>query len=229
MAHDPATITQFTHEAYEAALARLRAYSEKVKTVMADAERGSMAAAADMAFVFESKEWVADLPPVRTAHRRGQPVKPDSKARFAQWTEEHPDVIGDVYTRRRISQLLASHEIATEYMRETRVNSETALEPLRSFLKDRRTELPDIVRRVKEITDGGPVTESTVKRAIHDHNQSLIPVKIASSGRKTTTDHAAIIRREFNAILRVKRFRDAGALLNELRAELMAAAGVTDE
>jgi len=221
------TGTVVRHEDVEAALARLRAYSEKVKTVMADAARGSMAAAADMAQVYEAREWVQDLPPIKVAHRVGQPVKADSITRFAQWVEEHPDRIGDVYSRRRISDMMNAHKIAIEYLPGTGIYSDTAVQPLKRFLKDRRAELPDIARRIRQLTDGGPVTENAVKLAVHDHQQSLIPAK-APEGRRAAADHAGVIRREFRAILASKKFRDAGALLNELRAELMAAAGVNE-
>src|SRR5271165_420291 len=109
------TGTVVRHEDVEAALARLREYSQKIKTVMADAERGSMVAAADMTLVYESREWVKDLPAIKVSHRRGQPIKADSQSRFAQWVTEHPLVIGDVYSRSRVEGLLSAHKIAVEY------------------------------------------------------------------------------------------------------------------
>lgn len=222
------TGTVIRHEDIEAALARLRAYSDKIKTVMADAERGSMAAAADLALVYEAREWVKDLPPIKVAHRRGQPVKADSITRFAEWINEHPEAVGDVWSRAHINGLLSSHQIASEYLVDSTIYSEQAIRPLRRFMKDRQAELPDIARRIRQITDGGPVVANAVKLAIHDHQQSLAPARVPHSGPKTTTDHAAIIRAEFRAILNAKRFRDAGALLNELRAELMTAAGIDE-
>lgn len=223
------TTPKLSREEYQAAIARLHAYSDKIKTVIKDAQRGSMAAAADLYAVYQARYWVDDLPPIKVAHRRGQPVKPDSIARFAQWVQEHSEQVGDVYTPNRITELFTAHRVAVEYLSATQIYSTEAVKPLKRFMKDRQTEIPDIARRIREITDGGPVTENAVKLAVHDHNRSIIPAKVASSGRRTVTDHATIIRSEFRAILNAKRFRDAGALLNELRTELMAAAGVTDE
>ncbi len=222
---------QLSREEFEADCAWLHEYSDKVKTVMADAQRGSMVAAAKITRVYNSPYWAEDhlrTHPIKIAHRRGQPIKADSIVRFAEWVQEHPETVGDVYSRQRIHELMSAQKIAAEYLTGIVVYSDTALKPLKRFLKDRQTELPAIARRVRELSDGAPVAAADVRRAVHDYNQSLVGSKVTSSGRKTTTDHAAVIRAEFRILLNSKRFRDAGALLNELRAELMTAAGVTE-
>jgi hypothetical protein len=221
---------QITREEFEADCAWLHEYSDKVKTVVAAADQGSMMAAAKITRVFRSQLWVEDhlrTHPIKVSHRRGQPVRADTVERFTDWIKEHG--VGDVYSRSRVGMLLNAHTLAIEYLPNLDIYSDSAVWPLKQFNKDRKAELPEIVRRIREIADGGQVTQSVVRRAVHDHNQSIIPAKVASSGRKTTTDHAAIIRSEFRILLNSKRFRDAGALLNELRAELMTAAGVTDD
>lgn len=223
---------QLSREEFEADCAWLHEYSDQVKDVMAAAQRGSMVAAAKITRVFESPYWVEEhlrTHPITIAHRRGQPVKPDSVARFTEWVQEHPDRLGDAYTRTRIAELITAHRFASEYLSGAVIYSDTALKPVRKYFKDRQAELPQIARRIRELSDGATVSAADVRRAIHDHQQSLIPAKISRGGRKTVTDHAAVIRAEFRILLNSKRFRDAGALLNELRAELMAAAGVTDE
>jgi hypothetical protein len=216
------------HEDVEADLAWLRDYSQQVKDITARAQRGSMEAAARMTRVYEAREWVKDLPPVRVAHRMGTPIKADSQARFAQWVKDHPEKIGDVYSPSRVSGLLTAHRVASDFSIGPMIKSDDAIDPLRRFVKDRRAEIPDIIRRAREISDGGTITAGVIKQAIHDHQQSIIPPKVADSGKRAQVDHAAIIRAEFRIILNSKRFRDAGALLNELRAELMTAAGVTE-
>lgn len=225
------TDAQLSREEFDADCAWLREYNKQVKDVMAAAEEGSMVAAAKITELYEAKDhWVTEhlhAHPIKVAHRRGQPIRPDTVERFAEWVNEHE--IGDLYTRRRVSQLMSAHKIGSEYLRGTRIYSENAIQPLRGFLKDRESELPQIARRIRELANGGPVTQGIVRQAVHDYKQSLVPAKAVDTGHRTPVDHAAIIRAEFRIILASKRFRDAGQLVNELRAMLMEAAGISDE
>jgi hypothetical protein len=217
-------VQQLTETEYDAALARLRDWADQIANAEADADRGSLDRAADLREVFESKRWVADLPPVKSLAKRR--MRRDTQKEFVRWTKLNPDKIGRPYTQSRIARLVNAARIAGYAIG---INSEGALRPLSGkFATEHFDEIPDVINRAREIADGGQVTEKIVAKALRDHNDLVRPrVKPDRPDAPVVKDRHAEekkIRAEFKRLLDDGRRKDAGELINLLIADYKASA-----
>jgi hypothetical protein len=155
---------------YDTALARVRAYAEKIRAGEKAADQESLDRAADLAILYEDKRWVEDEAIAGRAPKtkvfRGRPVDPESRNRFASWVLTH-EGLSPSYTRR----LLAVHTWRSNYCASGTLipPTEGAIRPL--YALERRgygDDTPKVLARAKEIAGDMPVTSAHIKESLSE-------------------------------------------------------------
>jgi hypothetical protein len=155
------TVTDVTD--VTAALARIRDYREQVQRADRQSDQNSLDRARDLELIYQSMQWVDDLPAPKHQVWRGRPVDPRSRNRFATWVLQQTG-LSPSYTRRfaLAVDLVNSCDLVT-------INSERALRPL---LRLRRAgygeHIPEVYKRAVELAEGQPPTSAETTRAVRD-------------------------------------------------------------
>lgn len=220
-----------TDSDYEAALERLREYRERVTVADREADRDSLARAADLRMVYGRKRWLEEMPAPKRTHFRGRPIVADSVSRFAQWVTSHPERAGG-YRRSHVYRFLDASEVARIIVPGGDVcllptTSEYALRPLVKLLKEKRAdEIPAVWDRALRLAEGGGIDNLTVKRALNEHE--IAAGRRGRTRRQQTriaTRRASkdLILREFQQLIREGQRETAYEALEEQAALYKAA------
>jgi hypothetical protein len=155
--------------AYEAALARVRAYAEKIREGERVADQESLDRAADLAALYADKRWILEEAAAgrapKTKVHNGRPVDPAARHRFGTWLH-HQGGLAPNYT----SRLLKANEWAETYCAPGTKTTERAARPLYALgRKGYGDDTSKVLARAQEIAgDGMPITSAHTKQAVHE-------------------------------------------------------------
>ncbi len=151
---------------YAAALARIAAYREQLERADSQADQNSLDRAGDLELLYQSMQWVDELPAPVHKVWRGRPVDPRSRNRFATWVLQQTGL-----NPSRVGQLHRAHEltgiIGTGY--KEFLTSEKALRPFarlkRAGYGDR---IPEVYKMAIELAEGRAPTSAETRQAVRD-------------------------------------------------------------
>jgi hypothetical protein len=209
---------QIAADEYQAALDRLRTYRDLLETADRKADELSLTCAADLALLYESKQWAADLPPAKP-DVTGK-VQPYSRNRFATWVEKVSSInLRKSYT----TQLLTAHDLYSQ------VSTVSAVAPMGAYslrpLKFLATKghggaVPEVWRRAVELAEGHAPTGEQVAQARRDYLAQFTPQENRQRAvRKRWEQAHDRIRAEFNVLLANGQLGVAYDTLNELMTD----------
>jgi hypothetical protein len=205
---------------YEAALARVREYAEKIRDGERAADQESLDRAADLAVLYEDKRWVQELAAEGKAPKtkvfRGRPVDPESQNRFASWVLTH-EGLSPSYTKR----LLHAHDWRSIYGAPGTINTERTIRPL--YALERRgyaDHTPEVVARAQEIAgDDATVTSAHTRQAVSEFWAKYTRGEIRRMDRDAQAkQHATKARREMLWLVENGYLKTFAELLTELDA-----------
>jgi len=161
---------------YEKALARVRAYAEKIREGETAADQDSLDRAADLAALYEDKRWIKEEAAAgrapKTKVHNGRPVDPAARHRFGTWLHHQGGL-----APRQTTQLLKAHDWRQTYSHPVRKThlTERAIRPLYALgRKGYGDDTPKVIARAQEIAgDGMPVTSAHTKQAVREFWASI--------------------------------------------------------
>lgn len=176
-------------------LERVARFADQLARSADMADQGSLDAAADMAALYEAREWVAEWlieAPIKpkTAYIGGRPPQPDSKSRFEKWLRWRLEASGHHRIQARHTyQLLNAYEVRG-YLRGAQITSEYVLRPLDWFRKHKLQRfIPDVWERAIELADG--------RRVTHEHTRAaVLEWKRANAGQVLVTIQSSRAERD---------------------------------
>lgn len=207
---------------YEAALERVRAYAEKIRTGERAVDQESLDRAADLAVLYEDKRWVQELADEGKAPKtkifRGRPVDPESRNRFASWVLTR-EGLSPSYTRALLQakdwrDRFSDNALAINLT----VRTQRPLYALDS--RGRGDHTGEVIARAQELAgDGQRITSAHTRKAVSEFWEKY------SAGEKRRMDrdaqakrHAAKARTEMLWLVDNGYLKTFVDLLNELDA-----------
>lgn len=154
-------------------LDRLRLFVSQGRTAEDMADRGSLDRAADIVQLYEAKEWLAELPELKTRRSRGRPVDPESFSRFTKWLEGKTSL-----KSRTAYQLRDAYEVETNYLRAAQIKpaGEHGLRPLKWLVKnDYIDAIPGVWDRACELAGGQSPMSPIVRQALNEWKKETFP------------------------------------------------------
>ena len=200
----------------EAAIKRLRSYRDKIDAADKTIDRDSLDRAADLIAVYDDKQWVQQLPPPKSKQWRGQPVDPESFARFTIWAKES---IG--LTPMRCYQLRAAHGISRVHLNSVSIEpqGEAPLRPLSRLVKLGYAErgIPEVWEQAVAEAGGTAPTAAIVKSAMGRWIADNVPKKprFQSNAERSIKSEKRRIISSFEQLLRIGDAAAARATVEE--------------
>jgi len=157
---------------YETALARVRAYAEKIREGEKVADQESLDRAADLSALYADKRWMLEEAAAgrapKTKVHNGRPVDPAARHRFGTWLYHQGGL-----APRQTTRLLKAHEWVGTFSSSrqiSRLAGENSINPLYALgRKGYGDETPKVLARAQEIAgDGMPITSAHTKQAIRE-------------------------------------------------------------
>jgi len=208
---------------YEAALARVFEYAEKIRAGERAADQESLDRAEDLALIYEDKRWVEEEAAAgrapKTETYRGRPNDPAARHRFGTWLHKRGG-LGPSQT----TKLLKVRDWRSTYSSTRGISAlagESSIRPLYALERRGRAEsTPEVLARAQELAgDGMPVTSAHTKQAVSEFWAKYSP------GEKRRMDkdaeakrHAAKARGEMLWLVENGYLKTFADLLTELDA-----------
>lgn len=173
-------------EDYAAALARVSEYRAQLARADGEADRGSLARAADLQYLYDQMRWVDELPPPLHKVWRGRPVDPQSWNRFAKWVLQVTG-LGERYT----AYLHRAHDTVRIIGTVVQINrdevGERALRPLaRLRTAGYGDRIPEVYKNAVALAEGRPVTSADTRQAVNDYLAARSPSQRRDASRAET-------------------------------------------
>lgn len=196
----------------------IRSAIEEKRESDSAADAQSLERAADLEAIYNSFEWVADMPPA-PRKKTGRPVNPKSREQFAKWVKQ-------TYgwgSQSRLAQLQAANEIAPILI--TRVMgikpTEGVLRPLGKLRAQGYADQQAAMwEKAVELADGETPTAAHVRKAVNEYLAARRPsLPNVAKDPRTKAEIAEAKRKkfltEFHALLEEDN-REAKNVLNEM-------------
>lgn len=181
----PETVT--TQNDYAEALARVRDYKEQLQRADRTADQNSLDRARDLELLYQSMQWVDELPAPKNAVWRGRPVDPRSRNRFATWVLQQTG-LNPGYVKRLHTAVEIYGAIGTEIPQ----TSEGALRPLQRLRRAGYGDhIPEVYRRAIELAEGRPPTSAETRQAVRD-----FLARYTTAQRRQSTAAEALAKRQ---------------------------------
>jgi hypothetical protein len=203
-----------SQQEYEAALARIEAYREQLERADKQADQNSLDRARDLELLYQSMQWVDQLPAPKHQVWRGRPVDPRSRNRFASWVLQNTGLNPGTVRR-----LHAADEVVNSCSLGA-IKSERAIRPLlrlrRAGYGDR---IPEVYKMAVQLAEGQPPTSAETKQAVRDFLAKYTTAERRQRQAKNWFEQRrASIIRDFNILLEAGQNATAEETLNEMLA-----------
>jgi hypothetical protein len=157
--------------AYEAALARIRAWVDSSRKLEGDAQRATMERAAEMMALYKDKRWVKAIPPPKNKVWRGRPVDPESFNRFSGLLLQETGLKPGHARNWKLA-----HELVADLLQRVAIkpSAEYVIRPLRSLRKiGYEDQIDPLWSRAVDLAGGQEPTAEQVKKVVSEFRKEI--------------------------------------------------------